>query len=140
MSRFSHSPQSVTKTKSAGKHSSSLLEHLEEKKNWTAHKLKWQDEIQHLPPTQTKRIYEIWMESDVEAVRFITAAPLSRSAAGEDLTLDLDLYGGMCGKIIQEACREPNRNTAEAGFFGGWGGGIETSFSGDHRHFSPLIP
>lgn len=84
MSCFSHFPQSVTKTKSVGKHPSSLLEHLEGKKkqNWTAHKLKWQDEIPHLPPTRTKRSYEIWMASDAEAVRFITAALLSRSAAG----------------------------------------------------------
>lgn len=80
MSCFSHFPQSVTKTKSVGKHPSSLLEH--KKKNWTARKLKWQDEIAHLPPTRTKRSYEIWMASDVEAVRFITAALLSRSAAG----------------------------------------------------------
>lgn len=85
MSCFSHFPQSVTKTKSVGKHPSSLLEHLEGKKKTKtglAHKLKWQDEIPHLPPTRTKRSYEIWMASDAEAVRFITAALLSRLAAG----------------------------------------------------------
>lgn len=144
MSRFSHFPHNQwQKNKIRWQRSSSLLEHLEEKEHWTAHKLKWRDEIPHLPPTRTKSSYEIWMESDVEAVGFIAAAFLGRPARWLNIGPWTSTYARA---RVEKEKHTRSLQGGRAGALAGTrqkqesSGKMKAAFSGDHSHFSPLIP